>query len=190
MHLKFQKKNFCALTRLDFNRAKGLLGATKGVSVTSIKDIVIWGNHSKTQVPDCSHATIDGNPVEMDEYLTREDDQGFMHRIQYRGAEVIKMRGASSAVSAANAAKDNIRDWHCGTSDTVAMSVWSDGNPYGVPDGLFYSFPCTVSGGEWQIASGFDPNEKVRALMEKSAVELQTEQQTVLEGFTTATTDN
>lgn len=182
---KIPKNNFCALTRLDFNRANGLLAATKGVSVTSIKNIVIWGNHSKAQVPDCSHATIDGSPVEMDEYLTREDDQGFMHRIQYRGAEVIKMRGASSAVSAANAAKDNIRDWHLGTADgcTVAMSVWSEGNPYGVPDGLFYSFPCTVSGGEWSIATGFDPDEKIRTLMEKSAAELQTEQKTVLEAF-------
>jgi len=189
---KIPKKNFCALTRLDFNRASGLLAATKKVSVTTVKNIVIWGNHSKTQVPDCSFATVNGEKVVLDEYLTRTDEEGFMHKIQYRGAEVIKMRGASSAVSAANAAKDNIRDWHLGTSgdDTVAMSIWSTGNKYGVPDDLFYSFPCKCSGGEWSIAEGFEPSSEVRPLMEKSATELQTEKETVLKSFEAMTSEN
>lgn len=182
---KIPKQNFCALTRLDFNRATGLLASTKGVSSSAVKNVVIWGNHSKTQVPDCSFATVNGERVEMDEYLTSQEDTGFMHRIQYRGAEVIKMRGASSACSAANAAKDNVRDWHLGTSgdNTVAMSVWSTGNPYGVPEGLFYSFPCTCTNGSWTIKEGFTPSERVRELMEKSAAELQTEQTTVLDFF-------
>jgi len=188
---KIPKENFCALTRLDFNRATGLLAATKKVAVSVVKNIVIWGNHSKTQVPDCSFATVSGEKVEMDEYLTRTDEEGFMHKIQWRGAEVIKMRGASSAVSAANAAKDNIRDWHLGTGDsTVAMSVWSTGNQYGVPEGLFYSFPCTCSGGAWKIADGFEPSADVRTLMEKSAEELKTEKETVLASFEANTAEN
>jgi len=182
---KIPKENFCALTRLDFNRATGLLAKRNNVGASKVKNVVIWGNHSKTQVPDCSFATVNGEKVVLDDYLTNEGDDGFMHKIQYRGAEVIKMRGASSAVSAANAVKDSIRDWHLGTSanETVAMSVWSTGNPYGVAEDLFYSFPCTCSGGKWTIAAGFDPTPEVRNLMEKSAEELITEKGTVLGSF-------
>lgn len=172
---KIPKKNFCALTRLDFNRATGIVANRSGVAVSQVKNIVIWGNHSKTQVPDVSNATVDGQAMELDEFYTSSEEGNFIHTVQYRGASVIKMRGLSSAVSAANAAKDNIRDWHCGTAEgeTVAMSVWSNGNQYGVPDGLFYSFPCTVTDGEWAIADGFDPDNRVRALMEASTAELQ-----------------
>ena len=36
----------------------------------------------------------------------------------------------------------------------MSMAVCSDGNPYGVAEGLIYSFPCTVTDREWTIVPG------------------------------------
>jgi len=55
--------------------------------------------------------------------------------------------GKSSAASAANAACDHVHDWWFGTKPGchVSMGVISDGNKYGVPAGLMYSFPLQVN---------------------------------------------
>ena len=54
-------------------------------------------------------------------------------------------------------------------SPAVSMGVMSDGNPFGVPDGLFCSFPvrCTV-GGEWVYDEGFHLNDDARRHLEAS----------------------
>ena len=53
-------------------------------------------------------------------------------------------QGASSAMSAASAIAKHLADWLGPEIPTryFSMGVPSDGNRYGVPDGLFYSFPC------------------------------------------------
>lgn len=184
---KIPKENFCALTRLDFNRSKGLLSSRLGCGSDDIKNMVIWGNHSKTQVPDASFATVNGETVPAsvadDEWLYGCEEGQFMHTVQYRGASVIKARGASSALSAANAVKDNIRDWHCGTAEgeTVAMSIYSTGNPYGIEDDLFYSFPCTCANGVWTVAEGYEPTDAMREKMVASQEELKTEKATCMD---------
>ena len=57
------KENFTAMTRLDQNRASAQLAQKAGVGVEKVKGCIIWGNHSSTQFPDASHATIDGQPT-------------------------------------------------------------------------------------------------------------------------------
>lgn len=47
-----------ALTRLDQNRAQTQISTRLGVTVDHVKNIIIWGNHSSTQFPDCSHAVF------------------------------------------------------------------------------------------------------------------------------------
>jgi malate/lactate dehydrogenase len=76
--------------------------------------------------------------------------------VQKRGAEVINARGKSSAMSAANAASNHVRSWHFGTVNPVewvSMCVQSKGE-YGVPEGLVFSYPVTVSRGKWEIVKG------------------------------------
>merc|ERR1719245_2017196 len=51
------KENFTAMTRLDQHRALGQIADKIGCPVGKLKNIVIWGNHSKTQVPDLNQAT-------------------------------------------------------------------------------------------------------------------------------------
>lgn len=173
-------KNITCLTRLDHNRALGQVAEKLNVPVGDVKNAIIWGNHSSTQVPDASHATARTGLGERtvkelvgDEKWLREE---FVRTVQQRGAAVIKARKQSSSLSAASAACDHIRDWILGTpkGTWVSMGVCSDGS-YGVPEGLFYSFPVTCDKGEWSIVQGLQIDDFARSKMEASAVELNEE---------------
>jgi malate dehydrogenase len=174
------QNRFNALTRLDHNRAKAQLAAKAGVSVNDITHMTIWGNHSATQYPDLFHTLVNGkNAAEL------IDDQGwlesdFLPTVQKRGAAIIEARGASSAASAASATVDHMRDWVLGTpdGDWVSMSVPSDGS-YGVTEGLISSFPCTTSGGGYQIVQGLEVNDFSRSKIDASVAELAEERDAV-----------
>src|SRR5580700_658055 len=149
-----EARNFTAMTRLDHNRALAQLAQKTGTHVSQIRRMIIWGNHSSTQYPDVSHATIDGKPAKslVDQKWL---DETFIPVVQQRGAAVIKARGSSSAASAASAALDHIRTWALSTAegDWVSMGVPSDGS-YGIPAGVIYSYPVTCRNGEYQIVPG------------------------------------
>src|ERR1700747_2900862 len=53
-----------AMTRLDENRARAQLAHKAGVSISSVTNMTIWGNHSSTQYPDFYNARIDGRPAD------------------------------------------------------------------------------------------------------------------------------
>jgi len=76
-------------------------------------------------------------------------------------------------MSAANAAKDCLRDWHCGTApgEHVAMSIYSDGS-YGITKGIFFSFPCVVKSGRWEIVQKLPVSDSVRAKIKITEQEL------------------
>ncbi|MEY3357714.1 MAG: hypothetical protein RIR87_773 [Actinomycetota bacterium] len=173
-------RQFTAMTRLDHNRALSQLAMRVNRPVSSIKKMTVWGNHSTTQYPDLSHCEVDGKPAKA---LVNDDvwiNDTFIPTVAKRGAAVIKARGASSAASAANAAIDHIRSWALGTApgDWVSMSVPSDGS-YGVPEGLVSSFPCTCSGGKYQIVKGLEIDGYSRAKIDASVAELQEERDAV-----------
>ena len=177
-----EPRNFTAMTRLDHNRAISQLAARLGKPVTSIRRMTIWGNHSNTQYPDLVHCEVDGTSA-----WDLVGDQGWIEdsyipKVAKRGAEILSVRGASSAASAANAAIDHMRDWVRGTpeGDWVSMGVPSDGS-YGVPEGLISSFPCVVRDGEWQIVQGLEIDEFSRARIEASVAELDDERSAVRE---------
>ncbi|MFD1148210.1 malate dehydrogenase [Saccharothrix hoggarensis] len=171
---------FTAMTRLDHNRALSQLAKKLGVSVTDIKKLTIWGNHSATQYPDLFHAEVNGQiaaeAVNDQAWLENE----FIPTVAKRGAAIIEARGASSAASAANAAIDHVHDWVNGTAegDWVSMAVPSDGS-YGVPEGLISSFPVTVSGGEYSIVQGLEIDDFSRARIDASVAELVEERDAV-----------
>ncbi|KAL2650932.1 hypothetical protein R1flu_019060 [Riccia fluitans] len=173
------EKNITCLTRLDHNRALGQIAERLNIPVSSVKNVIIWGNHSSTQYPDVYHAVIDGDkPVRAaiadDAWLDGE----FIKTVQQRGAAIIKARKLSSALSAASSACDHIRDWVLGTPEGtwVSMGVYSDGS-YGVPAGLIYSFPVTCSDGVWSIVQGLAVNEFSRKKLDDTAEELAAEKQ-------------
>ena len=176
-------ERFTALTRLDENRARGQLAATLGVPVETVRRVPIWGNHSATQFPDVSHATVAGMPVgdalaaivgDVPTWL----DETFIPRVAQRGAEIIKVRGSSSVASAASATIDHVRDWVRGTDDWTSAGVVSHGE-YGVPEGLISSFPVQSVDGEWRIVEGLELDARSRARIDASVTELVDERETV-----------
>lgn len=171
-------RQFTAMTRLDHNRAVTQLAQKTGKHVTDVKGLAIWGNHSATQYPDISHATVAG--VAADSLVDRDwVDNDFIPRVQQRGAAIIKARGLSSAASAANAAIEHMRGWALGTNgDTVSMAVYSDGS-YNIAEGLIYSFPCTCEKGDWSIVQGLEINDFSRGKMNETENELREERDAV-----------
>ncbi|KAL3316135.1 hypothetical protein Ciccas_005218 [Cichlidogyrus casuarinus] len=178
------KENFSALTRLDFNRAIGKLAVDCNVSCEKIKNPIIWGNHSLSQFPDVTNATVDTETgtksvyeiIKNDNYLKNE----FVQIIQKRGGEVIKARGASSALSAAKAITDHMHDWWCGTKPGihVSMSVICDENPYGVPKNLMFSYPVTIANKKWTVVPNLKHDDWAKTLMDKTTNELIEERDT------------
>ena len=109
--------------------------------------VTIWGNHSNTQYPDFTNARIKGRPAT--EVIADRNwlENVFVPQCQNRGAAVIKARGSSSAMSAANGALDHVKSLMQPTpgSDWVSAAVVSKGQ-YGVPAGLVFSYPCRSDG--------------------------------------------
>jgi malate dehydrogenase len=106
----------------------------------------------------------------------------YLEKVQKRGAEIISVMGKSSAASAANAACDHIHDWWFGTKPGchVSMAVISDGNTYGAPAGIMFSFPCTVVNGEWKIVDGLAINDFSKGKLAATAKELLEERKMAL----------
>ena len=174
------RERFSALTRLDHNRALAQLAAKTGASVTDIRKLTIWGNHSATQYPDIFHAEINGKSAAelVNDQAWLEND--FIPTVQKRGAAIIEARGSSSAASAAVATVAHTRDWLRGSADGdwLSMSVVSDGS-YGVPEGLISSFPVTTKEGSWEIVQGLEIDDFSRARIDASTAELAQERDAV-----------
>ena len=171
-------KQFTAMVRLDHNRALSQLAAKTDSSVNDIEKMIIWGNHSSTQYPDLSHATVKGKAARslVDQAWVESD---FIPTVQQRGAAIIKARGASSAASAASSAVDHMRDWALGTDGKwVSMGVASDGS-YGIKPGVVYGYPCVCKNGQYEIVQGLDVDAFSRGRMDASDAELREERAAV-----------
>jgi malate dehydrogenase len=171
-------ERFTAMTRLDHNRAVAQLARHLHVPVRSVDGVIVWGNHSASQYPDVTHATVDGRPATelVDERWLAEE---YIPRVAKRGAEIIDVRGSSSAASAASAAIDHIHDWVNGTGERwTSAGVVSDGS-YGVPEGLVSSFPVRSVDGAWHIVPGLDIDAFSRERIDASVAELVAERDAV-----------
>jgi malate dehydrogenase len=149
-------ERWTAMTRLDHNRARTALAKKAGVSNSDVTQMTIWGNHSNTQFPDFSNAKINGKPAEQTITDRKWLEETFVSTIQTRGAAVIKARGMSSAMSAANGAIDHVKSMIRGTpaNDWVSMAVVSQGE-YGVPKDMVFGYPCTTDGkGNYKVVDG------------------------------------
>lgn len=172
-------RNITAMMRLDHNRSLSQIAGKTDSHSSKVEKMVVWGNHSATQYPDISYATVDGTPVKTmvdDEWNVNE----FIPVVQQRGAAIIKARGASSAASAASAAVDHMRSWALGSDGQwVSMGVYSAGNSYGIDEDLMYSFPITCENGEWKEVGGLEISEFSRERMQLTENELQDERNAI-----------
>ncbi|KAI8465965.1 MAG: lactate dehydrogenase/glycoside hydrolase [Monoraphidium minutum] len=179
---RIPRKNFHALTRLDENRAKCQLALKSGKFYTNVSRVAIWGNHSTTQVPDFVNARIGGRPaldvVGSMDWCRNE----FTPTVAQRGGALIKKWGRSSAASTAVSVADAIRSLVTPTApgDCFSSGVISDGNPYGIADGLIFSMPCRSKGdGDYEICDDFIIDDWLRKKIDASQEELLKERECV-----------
>jgi malate dehydrogenase len=176
---KINARNITALTRLDHNRAISQLANKVGAGISDVQKMTIWGNHSTTQVPDITHATVARKAATdlVDQAWARDE---FIPTVAKRGAAVIAARGSSSAASAANGTIDHMATWIQGSpkGDWVSMAVPSDGS-YGIEEGLIYSFPVTCTGGDYTIVKDVTYDDFIADKMKASQAELVDERDTV-----------
>jgi malate dehydrogenase len=174
------RERFTSMMRLDHNRAIAQLATKVGVPVSEVTNVTVWGNHSTTQYPDIVHAKAGGrNAAEAvgdQQWIETE----FIPTVAKRGAAIIDARGASSAASAANAAIDHVNNWVNGTpeGDWVSMGIPADG-AYGIEEGLICGFPCTCSGGNYEIVQGLEIDSFSRERIDASVDELKQEREAV-----------
>ena len=171
---------FTSMMRLDHDRSKAQVALKYKVQINDVKKIIVWGNHSNTQVPDLSKTEVKGEEIKevmnTDWYVNE-----FIPRIQKRGAEIIEARGLSSAASAANAAVSHMRDWAAGSSDWLSIGQISNNNTFGITNNIMFSFPSRCSGGVFEIVNELEMSDSIESLIKKTESELVQERDSVLE---------
>ena len=171
------QSRFNAMMRLDHNRAISQLATKTGRLSSEFQDVVVWGNHSAAQFPDITYATVGGEKVadlvDHDWYVNE-----FIPRVAKRGAEIIEVRGKSSAASAASSAVDHMRDWIQGTETWASAAIPSTG-AYGIPEGIILGLPTVSRNGEWEVVEGLEINDFQRERIDANVEELQGEREAV-----------
>ncbi|MEO0662838.1 MAG: malate dehydrogenase, partial [Planctomycetota bacterium] len=174
-------ERFTAMTRLDQNRAQAQLASKAGVAMADVSNVLIWGNHSATQVPDFENSLVQGKSAA--DVITDHDwlKGDFFTTVQKRGAAIIQARGLSSAASAANGLVDHVRDLTQATPDGEWRSVCVPSNgSYGVTEGLISSFPVKSDGnGGYEIVQGLGLSDFLQDKLKASVAELEGERETV-----------
>jgi malate dehydrogenase len=175
---------FSAMTMLDENRAKAMIAKKAGVGVGEIHNLAIWGNHSSTMVPDFENAKAGSKTIEAAVGSRAWLEGDFMVGVQKRGAAIIAARGKSSAASAASACIDHMKRFMEKTpaGHWFSAAVPSDGNSYGVPAGLIFSFPIRSHGdGKYEIVQGVSLSAYAKKKIEETTKELLEEREVVKE---------
>lgn len=163
------RENFAAMTALDHNRTVSQIVSKLGISASAVSGVTVFGNHADSMVPYTGFVKIrcarTGEEMTLPEACKKikgmSDDQikAFMEEmiatVRGRGGAITRMRGSSSAGSAAKACVDSLRAWHCGTKpgEHYSMAVLSEcaGGAYGVKPGVCFSYPLIIKDGRWQI---------------------------------------
>uniref|UniRef100_A0A8C7LMK3 Malate dehydrogenase n=1 Tax=Oncorhynchus mykiss TaxID=8022 RepID=A0A8C7LMK3_ONCMY len=175
------KENFSCLTRLDHNRARSQVPVWRtGLCITLC--VILFNNmsllfyYTKVNMAGSDLACFDA--VKDDDWLKG----AFISTVQQRGAAVIAARKLSSAMSAAKAICDHMRDIWSGTpqGEFVSMGVYSSSNSYGVAEDLIYSFPVHIKDKQWKIVDGLAINDFSRGKMDATAAELVEERDTAV----------
>jgi malate dehydrogenase len=169
------RTSFHAMTRLDQNRASFQIATKAKVPISAISNMIIWGNHSATQVPDISNIKIYEENAK--KYITDSNwlKTDFISGVQKRGSKIIAARGKSSAASAANSIIDWIKSLYSTTpqGDCFSSAVCSDNNPYKIKNDLIFSFPCRSNGDcDYSIVPGFTWDKFIEEKISLSEKEL------------------
>lgn len=161
-------ENITSLMKLDQNRAKSILASKLDKRVEEIHQMIIWGNHSTTQVPDLYNCKVNSTKVNIDESWIHDT---FIPKVQKRGGEIIDFRGSSSAASAASAIYDHINILENGSSEWESLGIMTSGE-YDITSGLMFSLPLNMSESSYRVITDVNVNTKIIDLIKSSEQEL------------------
>ena len=173
-------KQFTSMMRLDHDRSLAQVANKYNTNIKEVKKIIVWGNHSNTQVPDLSNAEVSGKNIKD---IMNDDwyKNIFIPRIQNRGAEIIEARGSSSAASAANAAITHMRDWVSGNNDWLSIGQISNSNPFNISEDIMFSFPSICNEGSYEMIKDIEMSEILNDYIKITEKELIQERDSVLD---------
>jgi malate dehydrogenase len=172
-------QNFTCLTRLDQERLRNFCAKKVNAPPSGIQNVFILGNHSTTQVAYIQQGVAkleSGETINIRDYFNEEEYKQVLSKVQNRGAEIIKALQLSSAMSAAEAIVQHLKDW-LGPEDSghpFSMGVLSDGNSYGVANDVVFSFPCVRADNEhgYKVVPGYQFDSTTQSLVDATTNEL------------------
>lgn len=168
-----------SMSTLDELRAKSFIARRLNLPIEHIENVIIWGNHSKSLFVDTHYATISKNSLQ--ELVEKNAlEKSLQEFTQKRGAEVIQVRGKSSAASAANAAIKAMKQLIEPSCGLFSMGVYTKNNPFGIDEDLFFSLPCFLDKDQSLKVAGHLKIEHYKQFLEPSLDELIEERDTVL----------
>ena len=160
--------NITSLMKLDQNRAKSILASKINQKVECIKNMIVWGNHSTTQVPDLYNCLVNSEEIKLDDPWIHDT---FIPKVQKRGGEIIEYRGLSSAASAASAIYDHIYVLENGSNDIEALGIMSKGE-YDIRPDLMFSMPLKIRDGAYMVEENIKINDSLTDLIKITEEEL------------------
>ncbi|XP_078037003.1 malate dehydrogenase [Augochlora pura] len=149
------RKNITALSLFNWRIAASYIAAQANCHSTQVKNIIVWGTNNKFCFPDCRYMYLaNGQPVtdKLKVWLKKE-----LPRIM-RGI----LRRPAYARSLAYALADHCKILWSGTpkNEWTCMSVLSD-HSYGIPAGIFFSYPVFCRDKNYEIVQGLVDDEYV-----------------------------
>lgn len=141
------KNKIHSLMRLDQNRAKKVMDWFD----SSTPGPFIFGNHS-TQL------FVKGAEEEVNRFIGE------------RGSDLLRVRGTSSAKSAAKAIVDHLEDWCSFEEKIFSAGCYSESNAYGIDPDLVFSFPFSNQTGIVTLPLSAEEESRLR-LAEKELIE-------------------
>lgn len=177
------KSNFCALSRIEENKAKGLLAKKLNVRTAGIKDVIIWGNPGVNYFPDASIARVDGYDgaiwgPHIPEFMRSVPEM--VHDNKWLTGELVENTKISNdsvkgVMSGGAAINTQLQDWLNGSpSEIFSLGVISEGW-YDVPQGIIFSFPVKFEQGGWKVVEGLSVSETLKTNILKIAKDIQEE---------------
>jgi len=174
---KIPKTNITSLSMIDHNRSLYQIAKKLGGNPAHVRNVVCWGNHSRTVYPDMTYATIEGKPV-----LSKLKDKAYIERefldiIRNRAFEIQKARNQTAGFSTASATRDHMKAIYLGTEqgEWLTMGVYSDGKVYNFPEDIYVSMPVMCEKHEYEIVEGLKWDEFAKNQIETSIKEILTE---------------
>lgn len=90
----------------------------------NLRNVILWGNHSRRQYCDVTKLEIEGLSAEFISEKIKELNLASVQKIMYeRGGFILEKSNGNAYISATKAIFDHLKDWYQGSDRIVSMGV-------------------------------------------------------------------